>query len=80
MRGKIGTAAFVLYGTMLFLVLLIPQSVSTWAEDLKATYIRAAILPAISKIANFSSLTGIDKPYNLLRQAFLDAHESDDRQ
>jgi hypothetical protein len=66
------------YGTLLFLMLLIPHSLVGWAEDINQLEARQIALPIASAIARFSDFTRLDRPYIWLRRAFLREIAPDD--
>jgi hypothetical protein len=69
----LGAAAAVIYLTLMLLALTIPRGLVNWSRDMEPSARQQAMLAAARAIERFSSLVGVNRPYDQARNAFLDA-------
>jgi hypothetical protein len=49
-RSNLRTAAIVVYGTLIFMIFAVPQSISNWVNDIDSTPVRTILLPVTETI------------------------------
>jgi hypothetical protein len=76
--GPVPTAGVVIYGTLVLLLIAIPQSVVNRLKDLDPGPVQDALLGAAESIEALSVRIGANAPYRRLRQLFLDVTGKND--
>jgi hypothetical protein len=69
----LGAAMVVVYATLGLLALTIPRGLVNWSRDREPSMWQQATLTAAQAIERFSIWAGINRPYELARQVFLEA-------
>jgi hypothetical protein len=74
----VGTAAAIIYGTFLLLLLTIPQSIVSWLGDMNANAVQQSVLRGAEAVQAASHRVGLDIPYIQARSAFFALTGKDD--
>ncbi len=69
----LAASATVIYATLLLLGLAVPSGLVNWARDMEPGARQQTVLASAQAIERFSSWAGINRPYELAREIFLDA-------
>lgn len=71
-RNPILATAFVLYGTLLLLMVTIPESMVSWLQGLNANVVQQTALRAAQAVQAASDRTGLSAPFLRARAVFLE--------
>ena len=80
-KVSIATTAFVIYGTLILLVIAIPQSVTNWLRDMNPSAVQSVLLQAATGLEMMSKRVDLNAAYVRGRALFLSMagkNESDD--